>query len=160
MQATLAVMSSHNGTGNAVTIHSVGPRGSCQSVLPSTVVDSNVPRTLSTSSPSEPILPDFSATYSPDSASDSINKRVLNRRIPIEIRRKIVERYQNGERVHDIAKEFGVSDCGVRKTWARYTTTGTVRDKNVGRPLKQQNGAEKKEKDIGQTLHQFHEVSL
>ena len=60
--------------------------------------------------------------------------RVAPRKIPIESRRRIVESFQHGVSVSEIAREFGVSECGVRKTWARYATTGSLRDKGAGRP--------------------------
>ena len=64
--------------------------------------------------------------------------RVAPRKIPIESRRRIVERFQHGVSVSEIAREFGVSECGVRKTWARYATTGSLRDKGAGRPAGRQ----------------------
>lgn len=59
--------------------------------------------------------------------------RIAPRKIPIENRRKIVDSFQHGVSVSEIAREFGVSECGVRKTWARYATTGSLRDKGAGR---------------------------
>lgn len=64
--------------------------------------------------------------------------RVAPQKIPIENRRRIVDSFQHGVSVSEIAREFGVSECGVRKTWARYATTGSLRDKGAGRPLGRQ----------------------
>lgn len=52
-----------------------------------------------------------------------------NKRIPVDVREQIVKRYQHGESVSRIANTFGISECGVRKTWSRFQTTGTVKDR-------------------------------
>ena len=64
--------------------------------------------------------------------------RLAPQKIPIENRRRIVDSFQHGVSVSEIAREFGVSECGVRKTWARYATTGSLRDKGPGRPPSRQ----------------------
>ena len=83
--------------------------------------------------------------------------RITPHKIPIENRRKIVDSFQHGVSVSEIAREFGVSECGVRKTWARYASTGSLRDKGAGRPSGRQQLARAGK---GATLSLEEEVGL
>ena len=59
-----------------------------------------------------------------------------SKRISFPVRQQIVDRFQNGESVSHIAKAFGISECGVRKTWSRFQSTGSVKDRSSGRLAK------------------------
>ncbi len=72
--------------------------------------------------------------------SDSIRKKPICIKFPIELRKRIIAMRKEGKKCMEVAKELHISVSGAQKVWERFLATGMVHDKKpstyAGRPRK------------------------